>query len=186
MQVPQKLDAQAIGQAHFLPGVPRLMLPPPTGTAKNWRVYRSRFIDPIRIRAGVAFWQANRATLERAAKEYLVPVEIIVGIIGVETVYGQQMGSYRVIDALATLAFDFPPGRRDRSEFFRDELGQFLVLAQREGVPPTSITCEFGPFSRPTNSGTIMCGKTTMSRSGRTGRTFAISSFSFHRRSRLQ
>ena len=131
---------QAIGQAHFLPGVPRLMLPPPTGTAKNWRVYRSRFIDPIRIRAGVAFWQANRATLERAAKEYLVPVEIIVGIIGVETVYGQQMGSYRVIDALATLAFDFPashPRAAARQEFFRGELEQFLSLSQRTGTDPT-------------------------------------------------
>jgi hypothetical protein len=130
---------QAIGQAHFLPGVPRLMLPPPTGTAKNWRVYRSRFIDPIRIRAGVAFWQANRATLERAAKEYLVPVEIIVGIIGVETVYGQQMGSYRVIDALATLAFDFPashPRAAARQEFFRGELEQFLSLSQRTGADP--------------------------------------------------
>ena len=131
---------QAIGQAHFLPGVPRLMLPPPTGTAKNWRVYRSRFIDPIRIRAGGAFWQANRATLERAAKEYLVPVEIIVGIIGVETVYGQQMGSYRVIDALATLAFDFPashPRATARQEFFRGELEQFLSLSQRTGTDPT-------------------------------------------------
>ena len=127
---------QAIGQSHYLPGVPRLMLPPPAGTAKNWRVYRSRFIDPIRIRAGVGFWQANRATLERAEKEYGVPAEIIVGIIGVETIYGQQMGSYRVLDALATLAFDFPAGHpraAARQEFFRGELEQFLTLASRTG-----------------------------------------------------
>ena len=64
---------QAIGQAHFLPQVPRLMLPPAKGTAKNWRVYRSRFIDPIRIRAGVRFWQENQATLERAEREFGVP-----------------------------------------------------------------------------------------------------------------
>lgn len=130
---------QAISQSHYLPGVPRLMLPPPAGTAKNWRVYRSRFIDPIRIRAGVGFWQANRATLERAEKEYGVPAEIIVGIIGVETIYGQQMGSYRVLDALATLAFDFPadhPRAAARQEFFRGELEQFLTLASRTGQDP--------------------------------------------------
>jgi membrane-bound lytic murein transglycosylase B len=130
---------QAIGQARYLPGVPRLMLPPPAGTAKNWRVYRSRFIDPIRIRAGVAFWQANRAALERAEKEYGVPAEIIVGIIGVETIYGQQLGSYRVLDALATLAFDFPAGHpraAARQEFFQGELEQFLSLTSRTGVDP--------------------------------------------------
>jgi membrane-bound lytic murein transglycosylase B len=130
---------RTIGQSHYLPGVPRLMLPPPAGTAKNWRVYRSRFIDPIRIRAGVGFWQANRATLERAEKEYGVPAEIIVGIIGVETIYGQQMGSYRVLDALATLAFDFPadhPRAAARQEFFRGELEQFLTLASRTGQDP--------------------------------------------------
>ncbi len=130
---------QAIGQSHYLPGVPRLMLPPPAGTAKNWRVYRSRFIDPIRIRAGVDFWQANRAALERAEKEYGVPAEIIVGIIGVETIYGQQMGSYRVLDALATLAFDFPashPRARPAQEFFRGELEQFLSLAQPHRAGP--------------------------------------------------
>jgi membrane-bound lytic murein transglycosylase B len=130
---------QAIGQARYLPGVPRLMLPPPAGTAKNWRVYRSRFIDPIRIRAGAAFWQANRAPLERAEKDYGVPAEIIVGIIGVETIYGQQMGSYRVLDALATLAFDFPaahPRAAGRQEFFRGELEQFLSLMSRTGADP--------------------------------------------------
>lgn len=130
---------QAIGQAYFLPGIPRLMLPPPSGTPKNWRVYRSRFIDPIRVRAGVAFWQAHRATLERAEKEYGVPPEIIVGIIGVETIYGQQMGSYRVMDALTTLAFDFPaahPRAAARQEFFRGELEQFLTLTSRTGMDP--------------------------------------------------
>ena len=130
---------QAIGQAHFLPQVPRLMLPPPKGTAKNWRVYRSRFIDPIRIRAGQRFWQENQATLERAEREYGVPAEIIVGIIGVETIYGQQMGTFRVMDALATLAFDFPsahPRAKERTEFFRRELEQFLSLTNRSNTDP--------------------------------------------------
>lgn len=130
---------QAIGQARFLPQVPRLMLPPPKGTPKNWRAYRSRFIDPIRIRAGVRFWQDNQAALERAERDYGVPAEIIVGIIGVETIYGQQMGTFRVMDALATLAFDFPgahPRAPERTEFFRRELEQFLSLSNRSGTDP--------------------------------------------------
>ncbi len=130
---------QAIGQSHFMPQIPRLMLPPPVGTAKNWRAYRSRFIDPVRIRAGVAFWQAHREALERAEKEYGVPAEIIVGIIGVETIYGQQMGSFRVMDALTTLAFDFPaahPRAAERQAFFMSELEQFLSLTHRSNVDP--------------------------------------------------
>ena len=130
---------QAIGQAQFLPQVPRLMVPPPKGVAKNWRVYRSRFVEPVRIRAGQRFWQENQATLERAEREFGVPAEIIVGIIGVETIYGQQMGSIRVMDALATLAFDFPsahPRAQERAEFFRRELEQFLSLSNRSNTDP--------------------------------------------------
>ena len=130
---------QAIGQARLLTQVPRLMLPPPVGTPKNWRVYRSRFIDPVRIRAGVRFWQEHRDALERAEAEYGVPVEIIVGIIGVETIYGQQLGNFRVMDALATLAFDFPnahPRAKERREFFQRELEQFLSLTNRSNIDP--------------------------------------------------
>ncbi|HMA07496.1 MAG TPA: lytic murein transglycosylase B [Ramlibacter sp.] len=130
---------RAVGRAQFLPTVARLMQPAPTGTAKNWRVYRSRFIDPVRIAAGVKFWQDNRATLERAERTYGVPPEIVVGILGVETIYGQQMGNFRVIDALATLAFNFPsshPRAAERSAYFRGELENFLVLQnQRQSDP---------------------------------------------------
>jgi membrane-bound lytic murein transglycosylase B len=130
---------RAIGEARYLPTVARLMQPAPSGTAKNWRVYRSRFIDPVRIAAGVKFWQANRETLLRAEREYGVPAEIIVGIVGVETIYGQQMGSFRVIDALATLAFNFPqshPRAAERSGYFRGELEQFLSTQKRLGRDP--------------------------------------------------
>ena len=130
---------QAIGQARFLPQVPKLMLPPPKGTAKNWRVYRSRFIDPVRIRAGLRFWQDNADTLARAESEFGVPAQTIVGIIGGETIYGQQMGNFRVMDALATLAFDFPaahPRAAERTEFFKRELEQFLSLTHRTNVDP--------------------------------------------------
>ena len=130
-----------VGQARQLPTVSRLMAPAPVGTPKNWRVYRSRFIDPVRIRAGVRFWQDNRAALERAEQEYGVPAEIIVGIIGVETIYGQQMGNFRVMDALATLAFDFPashPRAAERSAYFKGELEQFLNLHYRASTNPFS------------------------------------------------
>jgi membrane-bound lytic murein transglycosylase B len=129
----------AVSHAQYLSTVARLMQPAPPGTAKNWRVYRSRFIDAARIGAGVKFWRENQAALERAEKEYGVPAEIIVGIIGVETIYGQQMGTFRVIDALTTLAFNFPathPRAAERSEYFRGELEQFLVLQSRTGTDP--------------------------------------------------
>ena len=126
----------ALAEARYVPTVARLIMPPPAGTAKNWNAYRSRFVEPIRTRAGVAFWNANEAWLRMAEERFGVPAEIIVGIVGVETIYGQQMGGFRVIDALATLAFDFPAGRRDRSGFFRDELENYLVLCRQEGVNP--------------------------------------------------
>ena len=129
----------AIGQARYSATVSRLMQPAAKPFVKNWRVYRSRFIDPVRIAAGVRFWQANQATLERAEKEYGVPIEIVVGIIGVETIYGRDTGSFRVMDAITTLAFDFPashPRARERSEFFKGEVEQFLTLQSRRGSDP--------------------------------------------------
>jgi membrane-bound lytic murein transglycosylase B len=128
-----------IGAARFLPNVPRLMLPAARGTAKNWRVYRSRFIDPVRIAAGVRFWRENAAALERAEAEYGVPPEIVVGIVGVETIYGRNMGSFRVLDALATLSFDFPqahPRAAEREAFFRGELEAFLSIESRTAQDP--------------------------------------------------
>jgi membrane-bound lytic murein transglycosylase B len=127
---------QALAQARFIPVVTRYIMPPTTGTAKNWAAYRARFVEPIRIRAGVAFWRANRRWLGQAEDLYGVPPEVVVGIVGVETIYGRQMGDFRVIDALATLAFDFPNGRKDRSAFFQDELENWFVLCRSEGIDP--------------------------------------------------
>jgi membrane-bound lytic murein transglycosylase B len=126
----------ALEQSRFVPNVARFIMPPPAGTAKNWAAYRARFVEPIRIRAGVAFWNANEKWLAMAEEVYGVPPEIVVGIVGVESIYGRQMGTFRVIDALATLAFDFPAGRKDRSEFFRDELESWFVLCKSEGIDP--------------------------------------------------
>ena len=128
----------ALAQARFVPSVTRFIMPPPAGTAKNWMAYRDRFVEPRRIAAGVAFWDANEEWLKLAEERYGVPPEMIVGIVGVETIYGQQMGSFRAIDALATLSFDFPGGRSDRSGFFRSELENYLLLCQQEVVDPLS------------------------------------------------
>jgi membrane-bound lytic murein transglycosylase B len=128
-----------VGEAQKLPVVVRLMEPAPAGTPKNWRVYRSRFIDPVRTAAGVRFWQDNRQSLERAEQEFGVPPEIVVGIVGVETLYGQQMGDFRVLDALATLAFDFPPDHpraAERSAYFRGELEAFLTWCSSNRLDP--------------------------------------------------
>ena len=126
----------ALEQARFVPSVVRLIMPPAAGTAKNWAAYRARFVEPHRIRAGVAFWHANEKWLTQAEELFGVPPGIVVGIVGVESLFGRQMGNFRVIDALATLAFDFPAGREDRSDFFQDELEQWFVLCRSEGVDP--------------------------------------------------
>ena len=130
-------------QARFQPTVTRLIMPAPTGTAKDWAAYRARMVEPVRLRAGRAFWQANDRWLRLAEECYGVPPEIVVGLLGVETIFGQQMGSFRVVDTLATLAFDFPSGRSDRSTFFRSELEELLILAKREQVDPLSIKGSF-------------------------------------------
>ncbi|MGZ2744101.1 lytic murein transglycosylase B [Burkholderia stagnalis] len=119
----------------------KLVKPAPTPSVKNWRVYRSRFIEPIRINAGVKFWKANQATLQRASEQFGVPPEVIVGIIGVETIYGRYMGNFRVLDALTTLTFDYPdtPNRDSRQATFRKNLEDFLVWTRDNRLDPTTV-----------------------------------------------
>jgi membrane-bound lytic murein transglycosylase B len=107
----------------------------PAEKAKPWKEYRRIFITPDRIEQGVQFWRENAEVLARAERELGVPAEVIVGIIGVETRYGRNTGSYRVLDALATLGFDYPP----RADFFRKQLEEFLVLARERQLPLESL-----------------------------------------------
>lgn len=133
---------QQIGAARRLPQVIRYSLPVTPGGFKNWAVYRARFIEPTRVRAGQRFWESHRDALARAEREFGVPASLIVGVLGVETLYGQHTGQFRIIDALATLAFDFPashPRAAARTEFFRNELEQYLSLTQRTGLDPTQL-----------------------------------------------
>ncbi len=141
-QIDREWVRSTVGQARKIPAITQYVMPPATPSAKNWRAYRNRFVEPIRIQAGMRFWQANEAILARAEQAYGVPAEIIVGIIGVETMYGQNTGHFRVVDALATLAFDFPaqhPRAAERQPYFAGELEQFLLLAQRNRWDPLAI-----------------------------------------------
>jgi membrane-bound lytic murein transglycosylase B len=98
-----------------------------------WFEYRNIFMTEARIAAGVRFWTEHAATLEQVAERYGVAPEMIVAIVGIETFFGTRMGRYRVLDALATLAFAYPP----RSAFFTSELESFLLLTREEEVDPT-------------------------------------------------
>jgi membrane-bound lytic murein transglycosylase B len=104
----------------------------PAEKSKTWKEYRPIFIVPLRVTNGVAFWQEHRAAFTRAEQEYGVPAEIIVSIIGVETNYGKNTGSWYVIDALTTLAFDYPP----RAPFFRKELINYFILTREQKHNP--------------------------------------------------
>lgn len=97
-------------------------------TIKPWLEYRAAFVNQSRVQPGLAFWKKYRNTLRRAEQKYGVPQEIIVALIGVETLYGANMGNYRTLDALTTLAFDYPR----RADFFRDELESFLLLSREQ------------------------------------------------------
>lgn len=102
----------------------------PAEKKKKWYEYRNIFLKQKRIDGGVEFWNTHKNTLEKVSKDSGVPIEIMVAIIGVETNYGGNMGSYRVLDALYTLAFDYPK----RSPFFTKELEKFLVLSEKEKI----------------------------------------------------
>ena len=136
--------AALVAQARYQPRVVQLILPTPGGLKKNWAAYRARFVEPIRIQSGVKFWAQHAALLDQAEARYGVPPAIVMGILGVETGWGADTGTFRVLDALATLAFDFPTSsRRDRSSYFRDELGEFIDLCLKQGLDPTSLRGSF-------------------------------------------
>ena len=108
-------------------------------TSKPWYEFKNLFVTPTRTSGGVEFWNANAEQLKRAREVYGVPEEIIVAIIGVETIYGKRTGSYRVIDSLYTLAFEMP----ERASYFRGEFEQFLLLASENGMDPLTVKGSF-------------------------------------------
>ncbi len=130
---------QVFSRVRFDSSVIKYMEPAPPGFKRSWAVYRERFLDPLRQREGARFWKENEATIRKASEEYGVPEEIIVSIIGVETIYGRITGDYRVMDALTVLGFDYPR----RASFFKSELEQYLLFTRENAVDVFSIRGSF-------------------------------------------
>jgi membrane-bound lytic murein transglycosylase B len=127
-----------LGDVRYSPTAVRLIGPAPSSApsqARSYSRYRAKFLTPELIAAGSSFWALHADDLARAESEYGVPAEVILGILGVETAYGRNTGSFRAIDALATIAFD---GVR-RQDYFRDELKELLLLARDTGIDPLTI-----------------------------------------------
>jgi membrane-bound lytic murein transglycosylase B len=120
--------------AKTIPSIRKLVLPPSGTFKKNWVAYRKRFIEPIRLKAGKAFWDENQVYLAQVEQESGVPAEIIVAIIGIETIYGRQTGNFRVKDVLSTLAFSYPdtPNKAAREQLFKDQLKELILLCWKE------------------------------------------------------
>ena len=129
-EIPLSILNAGFVDAKTIPSIRKLVLPPSTSFKKNWVVYRSRFIEPIRLKAGKTFWEQNRAYLSQVEQDSGVPAAVIVAIIGIETIYGRQTGSFRVKDVLATLAFNYPPteNKASREQLFRDQLSELILL----------------------------------------------------------
>jgi membrane-bound lytic murein transglycosylase B len=143
MQVRHGFDAEQLtvlfGKTRPIPFVLKAIAPPADPRVKSWKNYRARFIEPKRTAAGLAFWQRHEATLAKAEALTGVPAEIIVAIIGIETIYGKHLGRFDTFAALATLAFDYPP----RAELFRRELEALLLLARDENRTPDSYRSSY-------------------------------------------
>ena len=136
---------QILSQAEIKPSIIKKISTPAERTL-TWGEYRKIFLTRERINAGVEFWRENREMLDRINRETGVSIEMMVGIIGVETYFGRITGKDRVLDALATLAFDYPK----RAEFFRNELVQFLILTREEDIDATLPVGSYaGAMGRP-------------------------------------
>lgn len=131
---PEPALEKLFASVRYQQAVVTAIAPLPPGM-RSWQTYRANFVNPRRIDAGVQFWRAHAATLERATRTFGVPPEIVVAIIGVETEYGRNTGSFRVLDALATLAFDYPR----RAEYFRSELEQYLLYTRESRLDAAAL-----------------------------------------------
>ena len=129
----------ALSRANYLPRVIELITPPAKRGARSWHRYRGQFLGRTHIEAGLKAWAQYENELRRAEKQYGVPPEIILGILGVETIYGRNTGNFETLSALATLAFDYPP----RAELFRGELESLFLLARDQKRNPASYIGSF-------------------------------------------
>ena len=134
-QLPKAWVQKQIAAARFLPQVPQMVLPPSAASSKNWQAYRARFLQPERIQAGVQFARQYADTLQRAETSYGVPASYVLGVLGVETYFGQHLGKFKVLDTLTTLSLAFPkehPYAQERQAFFEGELGHHLHQLRKQ------------------------------------------------------
>jgi membrane-bound lytic murein transglycosylase B len=133
-QIPLSSIEAGFLDAKTIPSIRKLVLPPSATFKKNWLVYRQRFIEPVRLKAGRAFWEQNQAFLSQTEQLTGVPAELIVAIIGIETIYGRQTGTFRVKDVLSTLAFSYPdtPNKLTREQLFKDQLKDLILMCWNE------------------------------------------------------
>ncbi|OZA14967.1 MAG: lytic murein transglycosylase B [Polynucleobacter sp. 24-46-87] len=133
--IPQASLESGFSDTKTIPSIRKLVLPPSGSFKKNWVAYRKRFIEPVRLKAGKAFWEQNQTFLSKVEQESGVPAEVIVSIIGIETIYGRQTGNFRVKDVLSTLAFSYPdtPNKASREQLFKDQLQELILMCWTEG-----------------------------------------------------
>jgi membrane-bound lytic murein transglycosylase B len=132
--VQQELE-YIFSRARLEPAVLKAIRPPEPKDRRPWEAYRAIFVNERHVQAGGDFWRRHSAVLARAQNEFGVPAEIIVSILGIETFYGRNTGRWRVVDALATLAFDYAP----RAAYFRSELANYLRLARDADLDVFSV-----------------------------------------------
>ncbi|MFM1758873.1 MAG: hypothetical protein RLY75_143 [Pseudomonadota bacterium] len=133
--IPQASLESGFSDTKTIPSIRKLVLPPSGSFKKNWMAYRKRFIEPVRLKAGKNFWEQNQTFLSKVEQESGVPAEVIVSIIGIETIYGRQTGNFRVKDVLSTLAFSYPdtPNKASREQLFKDQLQELILMCWTEG-----------------------------------------------------
>lgn len=130
--------------ANYNPKVAQLMTPNTGQVKRSWSTYKGRFIEPIRIKAGLDFWSQYADIIQHTAQQYGVPAEILVSIIGVETIYGRYTGDFRVLDALLTLGFSYPDNNRpERGQLFRNQLADLIVLHHQGIIDAYTVTGSF-------------------------------------------
>lgn len=132
--IPLPILESSFADVKTIASIRKLVLPPSGTFKKNWVAYRKRFIEPIRLKAGKVFWEQNQAFLDKIEQESGVPAEVIVSIIGIETIYGRHTGNFRVKDVLSTLAFSYPdtPNKAAREQLFKDQLQDLILLCWTE------------------------------------------------------
>ncbi|HAT39723.1 lytic transglycosylase domain-containing protein [Polynucleobacter necessarius] len=148
--------------AKTVPSIRKLVLPPSGTFKKNWLAYRKRFIEPVRLKAGRVFWDQNQTFLSQVEQDSGVPAEIIVAIIGIETIYGRQTGNFRVKDVLSTLAFSYPdtPNKAAREQLFKDQLKELILLCWTEagGKLPSQNSIDSTRFNTCLNQNSSYAG----------------------------